>query len=291
VRRKRPASGNQVSGKHKHELGTSGSSLVHWKQLQGRIQNVHTRWKSMRREAKNIVLGTVSMHINTSQSGNGYGQRSTGAFGSLQQQQQQQSTPGKDSRQGSRGAVSTARSSFGDTGRRGSSSSRATGRSFTPSKKGSFEGMNSCHEASSGPIGAPSASISLHKILGVRVPLTFNETRNDDKFDTDRDGSDDTGLDISRVHQLQRDLVTFSRNAYSFSELSQFSEDDDHSLDGQKSRLQNRLSRFQTLSNLRQSANVLLLHTACLCPMLPLSCASPSLASNQTGLDILIQQV
>jgi hypothetical protein len=145
-----------------------------------------------------------------------------------------------------------------------------------------------------GPV--PSAGASLHKILGVQLPLSFQDSE-EASYDSGRDGQADVSLDVPRVHQLQRDLVTFSRHAYSFSQLCELGGGDNiagteySSLEGQKQALQARLSRLQALTQLRQSARVLLLHTACLSPLLPLACASPSLSSSKTGLDALLELV
>mmetsp|Transcript_18429 Transcript_18429/g.34432 ORF Transcript_18429/g.34432 Transcript_18429/m.34432 type:complete len:830 (+) Transcript_18429:106-2595(+) len=290
-RRKRPVSGSHVHvNESQHRESDSTAATVHWKQLQSRIQSVHTRWKSMRREAKRSVLATVSVHANAStQPGDGFSQHKAASFGGNSHLR----TPGKESRQGSRGGISTAKSSFGDS-RRGTASSRTSGRSFTANKHGhaAFEVPN--HETkvdySSGL--APAACATLHKILGVNVPISFHDNSSEAEFDVRTNALDDVGLDVSRVHQLQRDLVTFSRNAYTFSHLCDETGDkDDSTLEGQKKQLQNRLSKYQSLTQLRQSASSLLLHTACLCPLLPLECASPTLSSSKTGLDALVELV
>ena len=285
TRRKRPVSGS--SGNNGTNIGSGGAaSTVHWKQLQARIQDVHTRWKSMRREAKRSVLASVSVHASTScQARDGYS-----------------SVAG---RQGSR-SMSTSRSSVGSStststsiGRRDNSAApRSSGRSFTPTnKKSAFGGGMSMSQVNinynEGPV--PVACASLHKILGIHLPLSFHD-EDDASYDTSHNGQVEVSLDVPRVHQLQRDLLTFSRHAYSFSQLCEIGDDTSSegalsSLDAQKQDLQRRLSRSQSLQQMRQTSRALLLHTACLSPLLPLACASPALSSSASGLDALLELV
>ena len=311
TRRKRPVSGS--SGNNGTNIGSGGAaSTVHWKQLQARIQDVHTRWKSMRREAKRSVLASVSVHASTScQARDGYSSvagSAAGSFGSSSSGSSslQQRTPGvQESRQGSR-SMSTSRSSVGSStststsiGRRDNSAApRSSGRSFTPTnKKSAFGGGMSMSQVNinynEGPV--PVACASLHKILGIHLPLSFHD-EDDASYDTSHNGQVEVSLDVPRVHQLQRDLLTFSRHAYSFSQLCEIGDDTSSegalsSLDAQKQDLQRRLSRSQSLQQMRQTSRALLLHTACLSPLLPLACASTALSSSASGLDALLELV
>jgi hypothetical protein len=318
TRRKRPVSGSQMhesssssissgSGSGSGSVAPGAASTVHWKQLQARIQDVHTRWKGMRREAKRSVLATVSVHASASSSSSSSSSQSHDGFGAgsfSSSSSQLGRTAGTRGGQGggAGGGRSTASSSFGDSARRDSFTARSTGRSFTPTKKTAFGGcdkeVNISYNAAA-PV--PSSGASLHKVLGVQLPLTFRDGDGDGDAseESNQEGHSNVSLDVPRVHQLQRDLVTFSRHAYTFSQLCELGDDSreggnttaSSSLDGQKQALQGRLARVQALTQLRQSARALLLHSACLAPLLPLACACPALASNKTGLDALVELV
>lgn len=305
-----------MSGSHAQESGKcrgtsdvpgGAASTVHWKQLQARIQDVHTRWKSMRREAKRSVLATVSLHAATSTqirdkySATGYDSRSldsrSRSSSSSNSSFHQHQLPGHESRQSSRGH-STPRSTFGDPPSRRRTSS--SGRSFTPTKKTAFGGGMNLNNANINynVEASPAVCASLRKILGVQLPLSFCDNESDaSSLESELDGKAEVSLDVPRVHQLQRDLVTFSRHAYSFSQLCAIDDEkksgeaESCTLESQKQALQRRLTRLQSLNELRKSSRALLLHTACLSPLLPLACASPSLSSSKSGLDALQEMV
>ena len=231
----------------------------------------------MRREAKRSVLASISVHATAAASRNGSLFDPVPSTGFAPREQE------KD-RYGHCSTTPFARTRFG----KHCSGSERAGRAFTPEKHEGIGGRK--QSAPIDTIGEMTAGVRLQKILGVHVPLSFS-----DPNDEHKECKEDISLDIARVHQLQRDLVEFSRNAYSFSQLYEFSEDfdivNDETLDSQKQRLNNRLVRFEELSHLRQSATALLLHTSSLCPLCPLECASPAVTSSKSGLDIVQEMV
>lgn len=239
----------------------------------------------MRREAKRNVFSAVSLHPLTSAQTNEFS--AAGSFSSA---------PVKTTRASSRGGTG---SSFGHSNRPESFTARSCGRTVTPSKKTSSasgtgrETRSLVGDVSGGLAGQGLYSTtSLRGILGVRVPLSLLE-EDDGASSLDTGSGTSVALDVPRVHQLQRDLVNFSRQAYSFSQMCDEAEGgcENSSLDDQKNSQSGRVVRAQSLIQLRQSCRTLLLHSACLAPLLPLACASPALSSSQTGLDALLSLV
>jgi hypothetical protein len=112
------------------------------------------------------------------------------------------------------------------------------------------------------------SSILLNQILGVNPVFT-----SDNEITTHQG----VGLNISRIHTIQRDLVTFVDSAY---EICQSME---------KDKLANENNR-EIIEKMKHSAQSLLLHVSYLAPIVPLSLDHPY-SSSLTGIDLLMDEI
>ncbi len=111
--------------------------------------------------------------------------------------------------------------------------------------------------------------IRLNQILGVN-PLSSNN-------DNEMTSNPGIGLDISRIHTIQRDLVTFVDNAYEFSQGLE------------KNNIGNENMK-ELIEKLKDKAQNLLLRVSYLAPIIPLSTDHPY-SSSFTGIDLLLDEI
>ena len=113
------------------------------------------------------------------------------------------------------------------------------------------------------------SSIRLNQILGVN-PLSSNA-------DSEVTSNQGIGLDVSRIHTIQRDLVTFVDSAYEFSQGLE------------KSKISNENMK-ELIEKLKDKAQNLLLRVSYLAPIAPLSADHPY-SSSLTGIDLLLDEI
>ena len=158
----------------------------------------------------------------------------------------------------------------------------------------------------------PSRSLSNH-VLGVQ-PALFGAASEDCAFQGadifasppqppsgrssaggDRAGAHNFGMDLARIHLLQRDLVAFAEQAFGwtsdcvFPEASSGGSDPSQHPDAIPPSL-SAAHRQQRALDMHLAASDLVLHLSCVSPVAPLALRSP-FRSCLTGLDALIQEV
>ena len=141
---------------------------------------------------------------------------------------------------------------------------------FSPSIRHSKStlGISGVVGGSTDYVHKPSA-IRLNQILGVN-PLSSNT-------DSEMTSNQGIGLDISRIHTIQRDLVTFVDNAYEFSQGLE------------KNKIGNENMK-ELIEKLKDKAQNLLLRVSYLAPIIPLSTDHPY-SSSLTGIDLLLDEI
>lgn len=121
--------------------------------------------------------------------------------------------------------------------------------------------------------------IATYKLFGVHPPLSLWRDTYSMSFDADDMHS--VALDVMRVHTLQRELVGFAKAAFDYS----------HSMKEASSESNGYCAvENAPLESLRLHSRRLLLRTACVAPLLPLS-TGPALSSSSTGLNAFIDLV
>lgn len=160
-------------------------------------------------------------------------------------------------------------------------------------------GAHGRHDGSLGNDGGDSVNSPPHPPFSSRASASghsFSAISEEDRL----------GLDLSRIHLLQRDLVAFAENAFAWTADTVFPADSQseqnptaHSRGGRECSAQRpvvlsvnerALKRQQSALALQTTAWDLLLHLSCVSPIAPLALDSP-LRSSMTGLDALIHEV
>ena len=166
--------------------------------------------------------------------------------------------------------------------------------------KGPAEGFHSAGNYNAGTASSSAAGgrrrgggptqLLLHKVLGVQLPLSAKDNGSTWLGSTDNAGGFDTdiALDLSRVHELQRAIVDYSSAAVSMS--SAIAEGIGIEACGWPTSFFT-VKISQDLATLRQRSAKLLLLTACMAPLAPLTTIDRSLSSSCTGLEALEAQV
>ena len=319
-RSKRAVDVSKVPVGQQHDLpsAVTGSSVV-WSKLQSRLSELHQQWEEARRDSRTAVLMNADVlpsadsMIDCTYLKN-------------------RNSPGSGTKNTNTVSMPKGRSAWRDGGDNSISSSSTcrftciTSAGDDRRLSGVPAGRSSVSSASC--YGSPKASLScrlrvhqvayLHsrlphfspitdfhsriiQILGVRLPLSIarDESISGSNSDDTRDGSHH-GLDLSRIHLLQRDLVDFSNAAFTLLcpetmnngtrvAMSQKQQSDIHTVDPMP--LNKNDSDWQlSLLHLRERARNLLLHLSCLAPLAPLVSPAPW-TSSLTGLDILEKEV
>lgn len=123
--------------------------------------------------------------------------------------------------------------------------------------------------------------ILTHKVFGISPSSSIIDRYKGDSW-TAGSSVGSLGLDLNRLHHLQRDLLEFSTNASVLIENISIKE-----VSEQRIYLQN----IRELQNLKQTAMQLNLHLAALAPLSPLPDAEEPLSSSLNGLEQLIIEV
>lgn len=162
--------------------------------------------------------------------------------------------------------------------------------------------------------------IRINQVLGIYPSLSLSKSvQNSEIIEIDNNGIPASiGLDLVRIHQLQRDLIEFSEHAFKWSSLivsnnqqqsnlssiqeNQFYNEDnvDNSTlytnrinPGKPDPFPTNISvalAQQSLEQLTMKSQALIIHLACLAPIAPLNSHYP-LESSLSGLDTLINEI
>ena len=248
---------------------TSGSSVI-WRKLQSRLSHIHKQWEEAREEVRQSGLTSVDIHPHTA------------AF------LLRKKTGGRrasTSRSHQRAASDRNNSNYQRTDAE-INNIRNGSRRNTLVRKNEFEIESNLSVA---------YRVRLHEILGVQASASTAAIKNSDRWDVGDDNLVELnhGLNLHRIHQLQRDLVDFAEAAFSMCSDKNF-----HHRDKGSFHLRTDPVPIEADEVVRQSellamacrSQDLLLHLACLAPLTPLSSPNPWV-STMTGMESLEKEV